>query len=59
MNIELEKDLHKCLDLLSENWNSQNMVIISFSQKNIGDLKRIQWKIGIQEQMKQWNTCTA
>lgn len=24
MNIELEKDLHKCLNLLSENWNSQN-----------------------------------
>ena len=24
MNIELEKDLHRCLDLLSKNWNSQN-----------------------------------
>lgn len=24
MNVGLEQNLHKCLDLLSENWNSQN-----------------------------------
>ena len=24
MNVGLEQDLHKCLDLLSENWKSQN-----------------------------------
>ena len=24
MNVGLEQYLHKCLDLLSENWNSQN-----------------------------------
>lgn len=24
MNVGLEQDLHKCPDLLSENWNSQN-----------------------------------
>ena len=24
MNVGLEQYLHKCLDLLSQNWNSQN-----------------------------------